>query len=147
MNAKRVVVGGIGAGVTIFVVDWLCNGVVLMQRYKLLQQAGVYLESPRLPYYWVSPVLVLGVGLGLAWLYAAVRPRLGPGPRTAALLGLVVGLMSHAPGSAATFAWTHEGGVASFARLVAGLVASVAGALVAGALYQEGTAPPTAPGA
>ncbi len=141
MNAKRVVTGGIAAGVAVFIVGGLANGVILMGRYQLLQKGGVYYENPRLPFYpvvWL--LLALGLGLGLAWLYAAVRPRLGPGPRTAALLGLVVGLMIHTPGNVATFAWTHEGGFVAFVRLVAGLVGSVVGALVAGALYQEGAA-------
>lgn len=137
MNAKRVVIGGIAAGVAVFLVDGLA-GFVLAERYRLLQQAGVYNQNPRLPFYPVWLLLTLCLGLGLAWLYAAVRPRLGPGPRTAALLGLVVGLMMHTPGNVATFAWTHEGGFVAFVRLAAGLVGTVVGALVAGALYQEG---------
>jgi hypothetical protein len=34
-------------------------------------------------------------GMVLVWVYAAVRPRLGPGPRTAAVTGLVVWLMAY----------------------------------------------------
>ncbi len=144
MNAKRVVTGGIAAGVAVFIVDGLANWLLLMERYRLLQQGGVYHQKPRLPFYPVWLLLMLGIGLGLAWLYAAVRPRLGPGPRTAALLGLVVGLMIYTPGNVATFAWTHEGGFVALVRLVAGLVGSVGGALVAGALYKEGaTATPS----
>ncbi len=142
MNAKRVVIGGIAAGVVIFIVDALANGLVLMERYKLLQQGGVYYEKPRLPFFPVWLLLMLALGLGLAWLYAAVRPRLGPGPRTAALVGLVVGLMINTPGNVATFAWTHEGGFVSLVRLVAGLIGCLAGALVAGALYREEAAGP-----
>ncbi len=137
MNAKRVVIGGIAAGVAIFVVDALTNGLILMERYKLLQKGGVYYEKPRLAFFPVWLLLMLGIGLGLAWLYAAVRPRLGPGPRTAALLGLVMGLMINTPGNVATFAWTHEGGFVSLVRLVSGLVGCVVGAMVAGALYRE----------
>ncbi len=140
MNAKRVVTGGIAAGVAIIIVNGLANWLILVERYRLLQQGGVYYQKPRLPFYPVWLLLTLGIGLGLAWLYAAVRPRLGPGPRTAALLGLVVGLMIYTPGNVMTFAWTHEGGFVALVRLVAGLVGSVVGALVAGALYQEGAA-------
>ena len=144
MNAKRVVTGGIAAGVAIFIVDFLATWLILMERYQLLQKAGVYYQNPRLPFLPVWLLLMLGMGLGLAWLYAAVRPRLGPGPRTAALLGLVVGLMIYTPGNVTTFAWTHEGGFVALVRLVAGLVGSVVGALVAGALYKEGaTAAPS----
>jgi len=146
VNAKRVVTGGIVAGLAIFIVDFLATGLILMERYQLLQKAGVYYQNPRLPFLPVWLLLMLGMGLGLAWLYAAVRPRLGPGPRTAALLGLVVGLMIYTPANVTTFAWTHEGGLVALGRLVAGLVGSVVGALVAGALYKEGaTAAPGSP--
>jgi hypothetical protein len=128
--------------VAVFVLGALTHGFILMERYQLLQKAGVYQQNPRLPFFPVWLLLMLGLGLGLAWLYAAVRPRLGPGPRTAALLGLVVGLMIYTPANVTTFAWTHEGGLVALARLVAGLVGCVAGALVAGAIYREGTAAP-----
>jgi len=137
MNTKRIVIGGIVAGVVVWLVDGLTNGLVLMERYKALQQAGVYYAQPRLPFFAVWIVLTLGIGLGLAWLYAAVRKQLGPGPGTAVLVGLVVGLMTYVPSSVATYAWTHEGGRVALARLVAGLVGSVVGALVAGAIYKE----------
>ncbi len=137
MNTKRVIIGGIAAGLAVFIVDALANGLILMERYKLLQQAGIYYQKPRLAFFPVWLLLMLGIGLGLAWLYAAVRPRLGPGPRTAALLGLVVGLMINTPGNVATFAWTHEGGFVSLVRLLTGLVGCVVGAMVAGALYKE----------
>lgn len=142
MNRKRIVVGGIAAGVAVFIVDGLANGLVLMERYQALGKAGVFHEKPRLPFYPVWALIALGLGLGLAWLYASVRPRLGPGPGTATLVGLVVGLMMYVPGNVATFAWTHEGGFVSLVRLVAGVIGSVVGALLAGAIYKEGAAAP-----
>ena len=137
MNRKRIVIGGIAAGLVVFAVDALASVLFLMQRYRSLAQGGVYHEKPRLPFYPVWVLIALGIGLGLAWLYASVRPRLGPGPGTAALLGLVVGLMIYTPGNVATFAWTHEGGFVALVRLVAGVIGSVVGALVAGAIYKE----------
>ena len=137
MNTKRVVIGGIVAGVAIFLVDGLFNGLVLMKRYQALQQAGVYNAQPRLPFFPVWVVLTLAFGVGLAWVYAAVRPRLGAGPGTAAIVGIVVGLMANLPSSVATYAWTHEGGTVALTRLVSGVVCSIVGALVAGAIYKE----------
>jgi len=137
MNVKRVVTGGIAAGITILVVDGIATWLLLMERYKSLGHAGVYHERPRLPFYPVWLLVMLGIGLGLAWLYAVARSRLGPGPRTAALLGLVVGLMIHTPDNVVAFAWTDAGGFVSLVRLVAGVVGCVVGTLVAGFLYQE----------
>jgi hypothetical protein len=145
MNRKRIVVGGVAAGLVLLVVEGLATTVFLMDRYRSLGQAGVYYERPRLPFYPVWVLLALGIGLGLAWLYASVRPRLGPGPGTAALLGLVVGLMIYTPGNVATFAWTHEGGFVALVRLVAGSIGSVIATLVAGAIYRE-ESPAPAPG-
>jgi hypothetical protein len=137
MNRKRIAIGGIAAGLAVFVVDALVNGLLLMDRYRFLGKAGVYYETPRLPFFPVWVLISLGIGVGLAWLYAAVRPRLGPGPGTATLLGLVVGFMMYTPGNVASFAWTHEGGYVSLVRLVSGVIGSVIGALVAGAIYRE----------
>jgi hypothetical protein len=139
MNRKRIVIGGVVAGLVLFVLEGIATAVFLTDRYRSLAQAGVYNENPRLPFYPVWVLVALGIGLGLAWLYASVRPRLGPGPGTAALLGLVVGLMIYTPGSVATFAWTHEGGFVALVRLVAGSIGSVIAALVAGAIYREGS--------
>lgn len=144
MNRSRIVVGGLAAGVVVFAVDALASSLFLMERYRALGQAGVYYEKPRLPFFPVWVLIALGVGLGLAWLYASVRPRLGPGPGTAVLVGLVVGLMMYTPGNVAAFAWTHEGGFISLVRLVAGVIGTVVGAIVAGAIYREG--PAGAPG-
>ena len=35
------------------------------------------------------------LGVGGVWLYAAIRPRYGAGPRTAVLAGIMVGLLAH----------------------------------------------------
>ena len=35
-------------------------------------------------------ILHLAIGIWAMWLYAAIRPRYGPGPKTAALAGLAV---------------------------------------------------------
>jgi len=37
----------------------------------------------------------LSLGVLLVWLYAAVRPRLGPGPRTAAIVAALVWLVGY----------------------------------------------------
>jgi hypothetical protein len=41
----------------------------------------------------VMVVLIFVVGILAIWLYAAIRPRYGAGPGTAALAGVVVGLL------------------------------------------------------
>jgi hypothetical protein len=142
MNTKRIVIAGIGAGVVVWIVDCVANAVVLRDRYPQLVKAGIFLEQPRLPFFPLWTLVMLGLGLGLAWLYAAVRPRLGPGPKTAAAIGFVVGLMIYTPSNLAQASWSMAGRFVPFVWFVFGIIGTVAGALVAGALYKEEPANP-----
>ncbi len=137
MNTKRIVIGGIVAGLIVFAAHGIANGPLLMARYKALQSANVLQMQPRLNFPVVWGVLMLLYGIGLAWFYAAVRPRLGPGPGTAVIVGIVLGLMANLPGEVSTYAWTFQGGYVAMVRFLAGLVGSIVGALVAGAIYKE----------
>jgi len=137
MQPKRLLISGIAAGVVIWVVDFIANGIVLAERYKALQSAGYFLSTPRLPFFALWTLVVLGIGIGLAWTYAAVRPRLGPGPKTALTMGAVIGLMMYVPGNLAQASWSVVGRMVPFVWLVFGLLGTIAGALVAGALYKE----------
>jgi len=137
MQPKRLLISGIAAGVVMWIVDFIANGIVLADRYKTLQSTGIFLSQPRLPFFALWTLMELGLGIGLAWIYAAVRPRLGPGPKTAFTVGLVVGLMMYLPGNLAQASWSAVGRFVPLVWLVFGVIGTVAGALVAGALYKE----------
>lgn len=113
MNRGRIVMGGLLGGLVFFVVSILVNVVVLADRYKILIDAGVMRADPRGAFMAVHPLLLLLAGIGLTWLYAAARPRLGPGPRSALQVGLLAGLVTSLPSNFAQFAWTHAGGYVS----------------------------------
>lgn len=81
--------------------------------------------------------LRLGYGLISVWLYAAIRPRFGPGPRTALVAGLAVWLTAYLP---ATLVMTEIGlftpsqaGLGLLWALAEAGVATLAGA----AVYRE----------
>lgn len=137
MQPKRLLTSGIAAGVVIWIVDFIANGIVLADRYKTLQSTGIFLSKPRLPFFPLWTLVVIGVGIGLAWIYAAVRPRLGPGPKTAFIVGVVVGLMMYLPGNLAQASWSAAGRFVPLVWLVFGLIGTIAGTFVAGALYKE----------
>ncbi len=141
MQPKRVLISGLVAGLVIFVIDFIANGVVLRDKYAALVQAGLFLPKPRLPFLPLWTLCIFGEGIGLAWLYAAVRPRLGAGPKTALTLGVVVGLMIHVPPNLAQASWSAAGRFLPLVWLVSGLIGIILGALVAGALYKEAPAP------
>jgi hypothetical protein len=137
MQPKRLLISGLTAGVVMAVVDFFANGVVLAERYKMLQQAGYFLAAPRLPFFPLWILTELGLGIGVAWIYAAVRPRLGPGPKTALAVGVVLGLMMNVPENLAQASWSAVGRFVPLVWLIFGLIGTIAGALVAGALYKE----------
>ncbi len=137
MQPKRLLISGLAAGVVMAVVDFIANGVVLAERYKMLQQAGYFLPAPRLPFFPLWILMELALGIGVAWIYAAVRPRLGPGPKTALTVGVVLGLMIYLPGNLAQASWSPVGRFVPLVWLIFGLIGTIAGALVAGALYKE----------
>jgi hypothetical protein len=75
-------------------------------------------------------------GILLVWLYAAIRPRFGPGPRTALLAGFMLWLITCLVFSSFVFM-----GLFSLALVATsgffGLVAALAGGYVGGWLYRE----------
>lgn len=88
INMPRVLLGGLVTGLGINVGETLLNGYLIMPQYAERMMAYGVPESP----YSVPIFAVYGFLLGIVavWLYAAIRPRFGPGPKTAAMAGLAV---------------------------------------------------------
>ncbi len=140
MNRGRIVLGGLLGGIVFNVVSILVNVVVLAGRYRILIDAGVMRGNPRGAFMAVHPLLLFLAGIGLTWLYAAARPRLGAGPRSALQVGLLAGLITSLPSNYAQFAWSHAGGFVS-AWWTVEMAAGCALATLAGAwVYREETA-------
>ncbi len=139
MNTQRVVIGGVAAGVTIFVLDFIINGLLLGDRWRQEMEA----LNPALVAATERPAAIAGfavmdilLGILLVWLYAAIRPRFGAGPKTAVLAGLyfwafgavmwmgfsVLGMFSWEIYLIGTLTW---------------VVVAIAAAYVGGMLYKE----------
>jgi hypothetical protein len=88
INGKRIVLGGIVAAVIVNVGEGLL-GLLLKRDYEAAIRAlGIRMEpdlATLLPIAWSFVVGILAI-----WLYAAIRPRYGPGPRTAVRAGLAL---------------------------------------------------------
>src|SRR2546427_13205736 len=102
INWSRVVLGGLLAGVVLNVIDWVVYGKLLAADFNAAMQALG--KGPMTG----SMIIWFGIfdflfGIFLVWLYAAIRPRFGAGPRTAVLAGFAIwvlyGLL-HAMGEA-----------------------------------------------
>lgn len=130
INLKGVILGGLVAGVVLVAYDFLMYGVVLRAEFEAAMQAIGKTQDPNAIYLYV--VLDLIWGVWAVWLYAMIRPRYGPGPRTALIAGLFmwVGLgVLHAVGEApmgifTTATWMKAVGAA----LVGWPLAVIAGA-------------------
>jgi hypothetical protein len=136
INPKGVIVGGLVAGLVLNVIDYLVWGVWLAPDFAAaLQGAGKPPADSLIPL-WV--LLDFIYGIALVQMYAAIRPRFGPGPATAVKAGLfmwvLVGLL-HAIGEAPLGLLPMRLYVlGTAASLVALLIAAVAGAR----FYREG---------
>ena len=65
--------------------------IMNISQYLLRLMVGTNATTP------VTAVVVRTTALGIAtvWLYAAIRPRFGPGPKTAIWAGLIVWALSY----------------------------------------------------
>jgi hypothetical protein len=87
INWGRVIVGGLAAGVVLNLGEWLLHEVILRERMEEAASAmGMGLPSGSDIGIFVAMTFVLGILL--VWLYAAIRPRYGAGPKAAILAGL-----------------------------------------------------------
>jgi hypothetical protein len=96
MNIKKVVIGGLVAGVVLNVVDFISNYALAArmnaesEAFKPGLSAQMSTTSSMVSYI----IMDFAMGIALVWTYAAIRPRFGPGPRTAAFTALLFWLLA-----------------------------------------------------
>lgn len=96
MNIKKVVIGGVVAGVVLNVIDFISN-YVLGARMKAESdafKAGLSDQMASSSMVVSYIIMDFALGIALVWTYAAIRPRFGPGPRTAAFTALLFWLLA-----------------------------------------------------
>ena len=92
INYGRVILGGLIGGIVANIGDFVVNSTLMAddmvrmaQRLNLDQRV---IASPAVGMTWVLVDFVYA--MLIAWTYAAIRPRFGPGPATAARAGAVL---------------------------------------------------------
>jgi len=95
INLRRVLVGGLAVGLVLNITESFLNMVVLADANAASMKA---LNLPPISGAAIGWYVFWGFlqGLVTVWLYAALRPRLGPGPRTALAAGFLVWLLAYA---------------------------------------------------
>ena len=141
MNLKRILFGGIAAGIWINAIEYTAHEVILGQRYMALIKMGHYFPEPTIPFMPINIGISLFVGFFLAVLYAASRGSLKPGPLTAIKVGLAVGCIAAIPGNVAAVAWSTVGKLVPFVTCLAILAECIGGTLIAAAIYKSKDGP------
>jgi len=136
LNTGKVVAGGLAAGVVLNLIDYVVYTMVLADRVKAEANAfhpgmaDTMMSGNAITVYIITDFIF---GLLLVWTYAAIRPRFGPGPRTAMLAAFLFWIVLAFCSSAmmlmgmtsANLWWTEV-----FINLVNFLIASWVGAMI-----------------
>ena len=136
INWTRVILGGLLAGVVINVFESVLNGMVLAKDWEVAMAA---LGKPPMGGGQVSVFIVWGflVGIYAVWLYAAIRPRYGAGPKTALCAGAAVWGLGYLLASAGPIVLNLFPARMMVIGLVVGLVEILVGTLLGAWLYRE----------
>jgi glucan phosphoethanolaminetransferase (alkaline phosphatase superfamily) len=140
-NWTRVILGGLLAGLIVNFFEYIVNGLILGNHWAAAMMAlNRAPEMGAIPTaaFWVWGFLI---GIYALWLYAAIRPRFGPGPKTAVIAGVVVWIPASllamiAPAALHLFSRRLIG-----ASVVVGLVEIVIGTVVGAWRYKEQEVP------
>ena len=88
INYGRVILGGLVAGLILNIGEYLLNEVVFaaqmrefFERLRIPPPGGTFIATA------VGITFLLGIVI--VWLYAMIRPRFGPGPKTAIIAAFV----------------------------------------------------------
>lgn len=139
INYGRVVVGGLVAGLVINVSEFILNGVILMDDYAAAMESYNLTEASWAMGGYIVSAFILG--LVVAWLYAAIRPRFGAGAKTGIIAGVALWLGGYIVPSIWFLAMGMSYGTGLIVlSLVWGLVELAVAGMVAGWLYREGAA-------
>jgi hypothetical protein len=137
INMGRVILGGIVAGIVSDILGYLVDGLLLAPKWAAGMTAlGHGGFSPNM-WIWFNLIGIVS-GIVLIWIYAAIRPRLGAGVKTAVCAGVVVWVLGSLFPNL-SFMWIA--GLFSHhlcAYTTAGaLVEIVVGAIAGAAVYKE----------
>ena len=136
INMVRVILGGLAAGVVLNISETILNTVVLgadmatqLTKMGLPQVGGSAIA--------VFVTLCFLLGIAIVWLYAAVRPRFGPGPKTACIAGGAAWSLAYLYGGVGAVVMGFVSSHAAMISLPWGLAEVLIAANVGAYLYKE----------
>ncbi len=139
INTGRVIVGGLLAGAIMNVFEYVLNFMILSDEWA---EAAANMELAPLSGSAAAMFIVLTFFLGIVavWVYAAMRPRFGPGPRTAVIAGLLVWVLIWVFPTMYNGLWPIFPHSLMMTATVVGLFEAPIGTMAGAWLYREGEA-------
>lgn len=138
INYSKVLIGGVVAGIVYLALDMV--GLMAMGMDMDAWLAAHSLQEPPMAVFVVTAILI---GIMAVWLYAAIRPRFGPGAKTAVIAAAFMWFFF-----CVTYFGLHMMGLftqGDYMKMAAWGIVQIVGATLAGAwLYREGAGDTTA---
>ena len=94
ISIKRMLLGGLLAGLVICLGEYIVGWLILGEQWaEVLAEAG----TGELGAIQIASLAIIALlyGIALIWIYAAIRPRFGPGPKTAIIAGLTMWVVAY----------------------------------------------------
>jgi hypothetical protein len=136
LNLGRVILGGLVTGLVVNVGETIFNLAVATEDMEAALRAR---NLPPVSGGAIGGFVILTFALGLVtvWLYAAIRPRFGPGPKTATFVALAVWFLAYLHQGAALTLMGVVPANLTIIGLVWGLVEIVIASIAGAAVYRE----------
>ena len=135
-NFGRVLLGGFVAGLILNIGEFVLNGIILkphieadMKRMNLIPPGGGFAV--------LAVTLTFVLGILAIWLYAIIRTRLAPGPKTALVTALILWFGVYAYSGTFNMLLINIPVSLILMILAWGIVEYIIGILVGAALYRE----------
>ncbi len=136
INLMRVLLGGLVAGLVIVVGEFILNGVILGDQFAAHRES-IGLGEPTAVELAVGAVITIAYGVVLIWIYAAIRPRFGPGVKTALIAALTFWAIAYLLFLTSIWANGFVSVEFAVASIIWGLFEAPVAALIGGWLYRE----------
>ncbi|MCK6621206.1 MAG: hypothetical protein HUU32_17360 [Calditrichaceae bacterium] len=89
INMTRVILGGLLAGLIMNIGEAVLNMAILGDDWQTAMQALGLSQMNFASFGWYI-LMTFALGITMIWLYAVMRPKFGPGPKTAIITGLTI---------------------------------------------------------
>jgi hypothetical protein len=137
INVGRVILGGIIAGIAGNLLDYWVDGVLLARMWngQLATWGRPPFSGSQIAWFMAFGIII---GLVAIWIYAGIRPRFGPGVKTAIYAGVAVWIVGFLVPNFALMWVTHffSGHLTAYTTL-GGLFEIVIGTICGAAVYKE----------